>query len=62
MSTIESVIRGKEISLLKPEIRSSIESLSSLIADDFIEFGSSGRIYNKADVLEELPKETGISS
>lgn len=60
MNSIESVIKDKEFSLLKPEIRSSPESLERLIAEDFIEFGSSGLIYNKSNILEHLPKETGI--
>jgi len=45
----------KELSLLKPEIRSSREALDNLLTDDFIEFGSSGEKYTKADIIERLP-------
>ncbi len=43
-----------EISLLKPEVRSSRDELDKLIADDFMEFGSSGGIYYKKDTVENL--------
>lgn len=61
MDAIKSIVIGKELSLLEPETRSSVESLSSLISDDFIEFGSSGLIYDKENVLEGLPQERGVS-
>lgn len=41
--------------LLQPDIRRSREELSMLLADDFVEFGSSGGIHNKLQVIEELP-------
>lgn len=50
-------IYSLELSLLTPAVRQSIKQLSLLIADDFIEYGSSGRIYNKKDLLESLPEE-----
>lgn len=40
--------------LLQPEVRKSIDDLMSLLADDFLEFGSSGRIFNKQQVIEIL--------
>ena len=46
---------GLELELLKPEVRSSREKLDSLLADDFVEFGSAGLIYNKQDILARLP-------
>ena len=39
-----------ETSLHKP----SAESASRLLADAFIEFGSSGRVWNKASVMESM--------
>jgi hypothetical protein len=39
-------LRELEESLLEPDVRKS-EVLADLLADDFIEFGSSRRIYNK---------------
>ncbi len=55
MNNIIDTIKELELSLLKPETRSSRESLDRLIADDFIEFGTSGNKYIKADILERLP-------
>ena len=37
--------------LLKPEIRTSEKELSNLLADNFFEFGSSGRVWSKKDGL-----------
>lgn len=41
--------------MLQPDVRKSVEELKRLLTDDFIEFGSSGRVYTKQQVLEELP-------
>jgi hypothetical protein len=46
--------------LLQPEVRKSPEELDILLADDFLEFGSSGRIYNKQQVIDGLANETRI--
>jgi hypothetical protein len=43
--------------LLQPSVRASAELVSSLITDDFIEFGSSGRVYDKAQILAALGEE-----
>lgn len=63
MSTTESAdtlsqhLRELEESLLQPDVRKSHE-LVALLTDDFIEFGSSGRIYTKADLVAALQAET----
>lgn len=46
-----------ETSLHKKEIRNSREQVSVLIADDFLEFGKSGGIFNKKDTLIGLEQE-----
>lgn len=51
MLDIESA-RALEESLLDPVVRQSSERLASLITDDFVEFGSSGRIFGKRQVLD----------
>ena len=40
-----------EEELLRPEVRRSPEKMAALLADDFLEFGRSGRIYDKANIL-----------
>lgn len=46
-----------ETSLHKNEVRNSSQAVAALLADDFIEFGSSGRIFNKAAIIEALKTE-----
>ena len=55
MEATKEIIYNLELDLLKPEIRASRDKLNELLSDDFIEYGSSGLIYNKADILERLP-------
>jgi len=40
--------------LLMPSVRRSSEELNSLLADEFVEIGSSGRIWSKDEIVEEL--------
>jgi len=47
-----------ETSLHKKHIRNSVEAACALPADAFIEFGSSGRIRNKASIIESMRAET----
>ena len=54
----EQILKLEE-RLLQPEVRHSPQEISKLLADEFIEFGSSGRVYNKQQVLESLQKESG---
>lgn len=44
-----------EEELLRPDVRKSADVLAVLLADDFVEFGSSGRVFDKQVVVEELP-------
>jgi hypothetical protein len=53
-------LRALEEKLLRPEIRRNREAASSLIADDFREFGSSGRIFSKADILHLMANESAF--
>ena len=46
-----------ERSLLDPEVRGDPRALDELIADDFIEVGSSGRIYDKETLIEMVTGE-----
>jgi hypothetical protein len=53
-----SIIRQLEERLLQPEFRKSPAEVRALLADDFVEFGVSGRVYDKAAVIEVLRQET----
>ena len=55
-SLIEELRELEEL-LAKPDIRRSPNELSRLIADDFREFGSSGRIFDKAQIIAALQQQ-----
>jgi hypothetical protein len=54
MSDITASLRQLEECLLDPGVRKDSAQLDSLLGDDFREFGSSGRIFNKADIIAHL--------
>jgi len=51
-------LRALEERLLSAEGRASPELIDSLLADDFVEIGSSGDIFGKRETLEGLAEET----
>ena len=51
---VEAYLQSLENRLMQPEVRNSETELDELIADDFIEFGSSGRIYDKSLIIDTL--------
>jgi hypothetical protein len=55
--TLEAELLALERALLDPEVRRSPESVGALLADDFIEFASSGVAYDKRRILEVLQDE-----
>lgn len=50
-----TLIRSLELELLNPQVRKSVDRLSVLLADEFVEIGTSGTIYRKEDILRLLP-------
>ena len=54
-ASLTSLIKDLELELLRPDVRSNAARVSLLLADDFMEFGESGKSYTKADVLASLP-------
>ena len=48
---LQDEIRQLEEQLATHSIRASAEALDRLIADEFVEFGSSGRVYTKSEVV-----------
>ena len=55
------IIGGLEVELLQPEVRSNAGRVSELLADDFVEFGESGKRYTKQDVLSALLKPVNVT-
>lgn len=54
---IEETLLTLETELLDPTIRKNAGRLDQLLADDFREFGSSGRIFSKSEVIQLLQHE-----
>ena len=50
-------LRELEERLLQPDFRRSRPAVSALLADDFVEYGSSGRIFDKQQILDLLGSE-----
>ena len=57
MLTLEEQLKQLEESLLHPDVPNSEQEVASLLADEFLEFGSSGKVYDKKQVLEALKVE-----
>ena len=54
--SVRTTLLALEEELLTPQVRMSEARLSKLLADDFVEFGSSGRIYDRTSIIRELAK------
>ena len=52
-----SAIRELEEALMQPDVRKSRERMGELLDPEFVEFGSSGVPFNRAQVLEALEHE-----
>ena len=48
---LQDEIREREQQLVTPSVRASADALDRLVSDQFVEFGSSGRVYTKPDVI-----------
>jgi hypothetical protein len=55
-------LRALEEKLLQPDIRRNREAVALLLADEFREFGSSGRVYTKSEILDLLETESSFRS
>jgi hypothetical protein len=54
---LEDHLKSLEERLVDPVFRIDSESLAALLADDFIEFGSSGQSFDKTSILNDLKNE-----
>src|SRR5213078_2139597 len=57
MASLFEQLLELETKLLDPTLRRKPEMLAHLLADDFVEFGSSGRVYDKKQVLYQLSRQ-----
>ena len=58
---LEDEVRDLEEQLTKPVVRGSAEALDRIISDEFVEFGSSGQVYTKRDVVAQLLARPNVS-
>jgi hypothetical protein len=56
----ENHLRQLEERLLQPNVRRSAAEVSELLANEFIEFGSSGRIFDKRHIIASLQMEPTV--
>ena len=56
-SSLSKKILNLEEKLLLPDVRKSPQEISKLLAEEFVEFGSSGRVYTKQQVIDSLQNE-----
>jgi hypothetical protein len=52
------LIQGLEKELFKQAVRGSSDEVGKLLADNFVEFGRSGRVYHKEEVIRSLTAES----
>jgi hypothetical protein len=57
-----TLLRKLEEQLLQPDTRRCADQLDHLLADEFVEFGSSGRVFNKVEIIESLKQEPSVLS
>ena len=55
--TLHAHLQELEKRLSQPEVRRSAHDLRELLAEDFREFGSSGRVFNRQQIIEALQNE-----
>jgi hypothetical protein len=60
MSAEARLIHSLEERLLQPKVRRSAKKVAALLADDFVEFGSSGQVFNKQQIIESLQQEPPV--
>lgn len=53
---VGAALEGLERRLLEPEVRRSAEEVGELLADDFVEVGADGNLYDKAGIIAILQK------
>jgi hypothetical protein len=60
-AALRDEIRRLEERLLDPRARASRAEIEALLADEFVEFGSSGRVLDRDAVVASLAGESGVA-
>lgn len=61
-TTLQEIIVALERQLHNPAVRQSLAEAALLIADDFIEFGRSGKVYDKEGILKAMATEVPVTA
>lgn len=56
-----ALILDLEASLLKPDVRSNHRRLDTLLADDFVEFGATGQVWSKPEIVAAMDGEIPVT-
>lgn len=56
--SLEAILHQLEERLLQPHVRKSAQAVAELLADEFFEFGSSGRMFTKQQIIDSLQQES----
>jgi hypothetical protein len=59
-ASLEQHLRRLEEQLLQSETRRSAEDMANLLTDDFVEFGSSGTVFDRTQIIEALKHESPV--
>jgi hypothetical protein len=57
LDELSALLCELERQLHRPEIRASEHEVASLLADEFFEFGASGTVWTRQQVIEDLPRD-----
>jgi hypothetical protein len=57
---VKQTLKGLEQHLLTNASRHDAREVSSLLADEFREFGSSGKTFSKAEIIDRLQSESSV--
>jgi hypothetical protein len=60
MDSIYAQLRLAEEALLNPDVRRDRAQVAAFLAEDFLEFGSSGRVWTRDQIFELLATETYV--
>jgi hypothetical protein len=56
--SVAELLVDLELGLHDPDVRRSQANIAALLADGFVEFGSSGRVYTKSETVAALVAES----
>ncbi|MEW6412518.1 MAG: DUF4440 domain-containing protein [Candidatus Zixiibacteriota bacterium] len=59
-NSLSDLLYQLETRLFQPDVRHSREQLTELIAEEFVEFGSSGCIYDRDSIIASLAEESSM--